>query len=291
MQTLIKAVEAYRQRLPFALATVTWVRGPSSGQQTGRAIIHPDGRMEGWVGGACAAPTLVEAGLAALKEGKARLLVLGEKDSRPEVESVSMACASEGAMEVLVEPVVPAPDLRVMGSSPMARTLVDLAKRLGWEARLVEEAVLSETYPSTMVVVASQGHFDEPALLAALAGPASYIGLVASPARAETVKEWLSHSGVSEADLARVSSPAGIDLGRISHQEIAVSILAELVQFRSAVGATGDVADVATPETATDPVCGMTVGVEDAVWVSVRGEEKVYFCAAGCQQTWEAQQD
>jgi xanthine dehydrogenase accessory factor len=272
---------------PFAVATVTWRRGPSSGKGGSKALVHPDGAVEGWLGGACAQPTVVRHALEALQDGQPRLLVLGELDDRPGVTQVPMACSSEGAMEVFVDPVLPAPDVWVVGDSPAVHTLAELARVLGWSAHLVgDELELAGVGPASAVVVATQGHYDEPAVHAALATPARYVGLVASGKRAATVRAWLAGQGVDDEQLARLRAPAGLDLGATGHTEIAVAVLAELVALRAAPGGSG--AQVSLPESAVDPICGMIVDVGTARFVSQDGPDRVYFCAAGCQQTWES---
>ena len=277
---------------PFALATVTWRRGPSSGKGGSHALVHPDGRVEGWLGGACAEPTVVRHALDALRDGRSRLLVLGETDHRDGVTVVAMACSSEGAMEVFVEPVLPSPDVWVVGRSPAVSTLADLATALGWTAHVVgaegsEPVDLSGVGERSAVVVATQGHYDEPALEAALATPAGYVGLVASAKRAGAVKEWLRGRGVDEEQLARVRAPAGLDLGATEHREIAVAVLAELVALK-AQRQVGTPVEVAITDEAIDPVCGMTVDVATARFVSRHGDRKVYFCAAACQRAYDA---
>ena len=272
----------------FALATVTWSRGPSSGKGGSKAIIHPDGRVEGWLGGACASPTVVRHALEALGDGAARVLMLGEGDLRPGVTDVAMACDSEGAMEVFVEPVLPSPHLMVVGTSPMAETLRGIASVLGWRAEVVSDVGdIARAGDRSYIVVATQGHFDEPALEAALATPAAYVGLVASEKRASSVVIWLRERGMRAEALARVHSPAGIDLGRTTHEEIAVSVIAELVAFKAA-GAGAQVVEVQMPPQAVDPVCGMSVEVETAGFVSRHAGSAVYFCAAGCQRAFES---
>jgi xanthine dehydrogenase accessory factor len=271
----------------FALATVTWRQGPSSGKGGSKAVIRPDGSVTGWIGGACARPTVVREALAALSDGKSRLLALGTDEHRPDVITVPMACASEGAMEVYVEPIMPAPDLHIVGSSPMTETLAALASTLGWRVRRVDEATFGALTEASMVVVATQGDFDEPAVEAALATPARYIGLVASAKRAAGVVEWLRSRGASDEALSRVRSPAGLDLGPIDHAEIAVAILAELVALRATGGFT-EAIEVTQPETAIDPVCEMTVDIATAKFVSEHEGTTYYFCAAGCQRAFEA---
>lgn len=283
---LDRASELRRTGAPFALATVTWRRGPSSGQGGAKAIIHPDGSVEGWIGGACSRPTVVQEALASLADGRTRLLALGVEDSRPEVVSVPMACASEGAMEVYVEPVLPTPDVTIVGSSPMTQTLADLARDLGWRVRLIDEPEFEEVTDSSMIVVGTQGHYDEPAVEAALATPARYVGLVASEKRAASVKAWLQERGIVDEALARLRTPAGLDLGPLEHREIAVAILAELVALKASGGFTETV-EVSEPETAIDPVCEMTVEVATARFKTEHGDGVYYFCAAGCQRAFE----
>lgn len=272
---------------PFALATVTWRQGPSSGKAGSRAVIRPDGSVTGWIGGACARPTVVREALAAMVDGAPRLLSLGMAETRPEVISVPMACASEGAMEVYVEPFLPAPDLHIVGSSPMTETLAALASTLGWRVSRNEEAVFTDLSEASMIVVATQGDYDEPVLEAALTTPARYVGLVASAKRAAGVVEWLRSRGTSDDALARLRSPAGLDLGPVTHDEIAVAVLAELVALR-ATGGFKEVVAVSQPETAIDPVCEMTVDIATARFVTEHEGTTYYFCAAGCQRAFEA---
>lgn len=250
-------------------------------------MIHPDGSVEGWIGGACARPTVVREALAALTDGRPRLLMLGAEDRRPEVVNVPMACSSEGAMEVYVEPILPTPDVHIVGSSPMTATLAELARSLGWRVRTYDEPVFEAVGESSMIVVATQGHFDEPAMEAALSTGARYVGLVASEKRAASVRAWLQERGIGPDALARMRSPAGLDLGPVEHIEIAVAVLAELVALRAGGGFSAAV-EVSEPESAIDPVCRMTVEVEGARFVSPHGGATYYFCAAGCQRAFEA---
>jgi len=270
----------------FVLASVTWVHGPSSGKAGSKAIIRSDGSVEGWLGGACAQPTVVAQALEALADGHARLLVLGAPDNRPGVTVVPMACSSEGAMEVFVEPMLPVPTVHVVGSSPMTATLISLVETLGWSAAGHEAPELDDIGQRDFIVVATQGHYDEPALEAALATEAAYVGLVASEKRASSVKEWLRDRGLPDSALARLHAPAGVDLGHTEHREIAVAVLAELVAFRAS-GAGAQVATVTAPRTATDPVCGMSVDPRTASFVTEHGDVTYYFCAAGCQTAFE----
>jgi xanthine dehydrogenase accessory factor len=226
----------------FVLATVVWRRAPSSGRIGSKALVLPDGTTRGWLGGACATPTVRRHAATALADGHARLLLLGVPPEvasafgDQDVEVVPMACGSEGELAVYLEPVLPVPLVIAVGDSPAVSTLVSLARALGWRAEAVptgDELAAREIDSGAAIVVATQGHDDEASLQAAVRTPAAYIGLVASRARAELTLGYLRDRGVPDDDLARVQAPAGLDLGSIDHREIAVAVLAELVSRRA----------------------------------------------------------
>ena len=307
------AARLSREGEPFVLATVVWNRAPSSGKPGSTALITADRRIHGWLGGACAEPTVIREGLRALEEGIPKLLFLGTPDElegqqRAGVVTIPIACQSEGALEVYVEPVLPSPHLVVVGRSPAVDALAGMAAALGWRAVVIDDGGDPADHPDvervvtaldmdaadvgdrSFVVVATQGHYDENALQRALASPAAYVGLIASRKRADSVLGYLRDRGVPEDALARVHAPAGIDLGHLPNQEIAVAILAELVQLRAAGELEADAAISAGEEghEAIDPVCGMTVDVATARYVSTYEGRTFYFCSAGCLDRFEA---
>ena len=200
------------------------------------------------------------------------------RDVPADVVVAESSCASEGTVEVLVEPQLPRPLLAIVGGGAAALTLGELARTVGW--RVATEL----TADADAVVVATMGHADEETLEAALAGRAGYVGLVASSRRAAVVLGGLRERGVSEEALARVRSPAGLDLGSATQPEIAVAILAELVAWRH-TRATSE----AVLLEAVDPVCGMTVAVEAAGDAVVFEGASYYFCSAGCRSRFEAE--
>ena len=263
----------------YALATVVRVHRPASTRRGDRALVRPDGTLVGWVGGACAEPVVVREALRALADGEPRLLWIGPRErageAPPDAVVAESPCASEGVVEVLVEPQVPRPLLAVVGDSPAARTLAQLARAIGWRvsAELAEGA--------DAVVVASMGRGDEDLLEAALARGAGYVGLVASSRRAANVLEALRERGLGEEALARVRSPAGLDLGPLRQEEIAVAILAELVAWRH----TRPAAELAVAE-AVDPVCGVTVPTEGTETAVLEGAT-YHFCCPGCRSRFE----
>jgi xanthine dehydrogenase accessory factor len=319
---LEQARELARSGESFALATVVWRQGPSSGKQGSRAIITADGELRGWIGGACAEPTVIREAKQVIADGNARLVLLGTPDqfgtAVPDgVTVVPIACQSEGALEVYIEPVLPVPHLVIVGGSPMAHTLAELAGTLGWNTDLVAGPDFAagradsapprgDDPPSTprkklvdersMVVVATQGHGDEEIAERAIAAHPAYLGVVGSRKRGEALLGYLADRGVPREDLDEVQVPAGLDLGRTSHEEMAVAILAQLVQLRAA-GALGRKTRTRHPErisltpaepvTAVDPVCGMTVTADESARPFTYDGVIYYFCCAGCRRSFE----
>ena len=309
---LAEAVELTDQRVPYVLATVVWRRGPSSGRQGSKAVVLADGTVRGWLGGACAEPSVVRHARECLDTGEPALLFLGQPDeldgrSQEGVRSIAMACESEGALEVYLEPHRPAPQVIVVGRSPAVDALAEMALALGWGATVIDDGGNPDEHVrpgivrtkldlaglgidgATAVVVATQGHYDDLALEAALAHDPGYIGLVASEKRAAAVLDHLADRGIAGSDTARVEAPAGLDLGAVANAEIAVAVMADLVARR----ARGELVSVgpgpAPPRTeAVDPVCGMTVLVDDAKYHTVHEGADYWFCAPGCLRAFEA---
>ena len=288
---------------PFALATVVRRVAPASATPGSKALIREDGTMTGWVGGSCAQPVITREAQVALKQGVPRLVRLGEMpgavDDEQEIVTYPMTCHSGGALEILLEPVLPAPRVVVVGETPVARTLTAMAALLGYRVAPLSAAdqlgTVLTTGGTNLVVCASMGVDDEQALLLALRAHASYVALVASPTRAESVRRTLAASGVSDDDLARLKAPAGLDIGARSQEEIALSILAEITQLRSSLGlaetdALSDARNesVTAPEQAIDPICGMTVTIVGARHVSEYDGRSWYFCCGGCKSQFEA---
>jgi xanthine dehydrogenase accessory factor len=297
----------------FALATVVWRRGPSSGKEGCRAVITASGQVFGFIGGACAEPVVVREARHILAEGVPRLVFLGTPDElesvavREGISYVPMSCQSEGALEIYIEPVEPRTHLVVVGRSPMVEALVQMGQAIGWRTVLVDpDGGTAENHPSahcvvseldfkaagvnerSLVVIATQGHHDEEAVEQALiAGPA-YVGLVGSRPRAKSVFDYLESRGLARQTLDQVKVPAGLDLGKVSHREIAVGVLAELVQLRAAGKlVTGVRPKIPEITEAVDPVCGMTVEVGSARHQVEHDGTTYYFCCAGCLKAFE----
>ncbi len=295
--------ELTRRGQPFALATVVWRQSPSSSQPGSRAIITAEGEVRGWIGGACAEPAVIREAQQVIADGTARLLLLGTPDqfgpAVPEgMAVIPIACQSEGALQVYIEPVLPVPHLVVVGSSPMAHTLARLAGALGWRADLISgpDFATADADERSMVVVATQGHDDEDVLERAVAARPAYLGLVGSRRRGATVLGYLADRGVPADELARVKVPAGLDLGKTTHAEIAVAILAELVQLRASGALREPEAKPAQsgsepPAQAVDPVCGMTVTANASARPLRHDGTDYYFCSAACRHAFEQDPD
>jgi xanthine dehydrogenase accessory factor len=291
-----RALELSRRGEAFALATVVWRTAPSSGQDGARAIVTADGEVYGWVGGACAEPVLIREARDVIASGTARLLWLGQPEELdglhvPDgVTAVPIACQSEGALQIFIEPAHAAPRLVVVGRSPMAVTLTRLAEALDWSVHPVEgDELTDDTITSTsVVVVATQGHGDEEVLERVLAADPQYVGLVASRRRGTAVVGYLAERGIDQDRLDRVRFPVGLDLGSTSHREIAVAVLAELVQLRAAGELSTRAAAVTVPdvETVVDPVCGMTVDVDPSNHPFEHEGRTYYFCCPGCRHAF-----
>jgi xanthine dehydrogenase accessory factor len=296
-----QAVELARRGEEFALATVVWRQAPSSGQHGSRAIVTASGELHGWIGGACSEPVLIREAQRVLAAREPHLLVLGAEEQFRDVPegmtSIAMSCQSEGAMQLYIEPVQPAPHLVVVGRSPMVHTLCDMARALDWSVEVVDGPDFSAEVvtPRTLVVVATQGHADEEVLEAALAAQPAYLGLVASRRRGEAVLGYLADRGATRESLDRVRVPVGLDLGHTAHREVAVAILAELVQLRAAgeLAASGAAAaaPVEQPPTAVDPVCGMTVTADDSSRPFEYQGTTYHFCCPGCRAAFEKDPD
>jgi len=265
-----RAAELERAHVPFALATVVERAAPVSSHLGDRAIVHADGSMQGFVGGSCSRDIVRRHALDAMRSGGARLVQIRPgaaatpQPDRPSTVVVPMTCASEGAVDVYIEPHLPARPLLVAGFTPVAAELARLGSMLdGYSVtRVVEaselqgalEAIAGAERARLVAVVASQGHYDEDALEAILreALPA-YVGLVASRKRAADVFAAVEQRGIARERIASVHNPAGLDIGAKRPGDVAISILAEIIASVAAEEQRG--VAVATPEDLTTHSC------------------------------------
>ncbi|MFV2195301.1 XdhC family protein [Nocardiopsis sp. LOL_012] len=290
--------ELLADRVPFVEATVVRAQVPASVRAGDGAIVLADGSIEGFVGGRCARDSVRTAALEAIRERRSVLLRVLPDEGEPFPEApgahvVVNPCLSGGAMEIFLQPRLPDPVVGVVGDSPIVSALAEQAGPLGFVVSAGSDA--SVVAGATAVVVASHGGDEEGAVRAALDAGTGYVGLVASRRRGAAVLEALA---LSEEERARVRTPVGLDIGAATPAEIALSILAELVRAVRVEGLTAPepvgccsgsgTPGPAAPETALDPVCGMSVTVEaDTPRLEVSGHE-YWFCAPGCRDRYAA---
>jgi xanthine dehydrogenase accessory factor len=298
---LALAAELSRRGQPFALVTVIRREPPSSAHLGDGALITAAGEFHGWLGGSCTRPTAVREALAAISDGTPRVIALSPdptSDRRPDVRPILIACHSGGSVDLYIEPVVPAPCLAVFGGSPVAQAAVRLGAVLGYTTALLDPdgsstsdtAWLGECDRSRLfALVATHGERDEEALREALALGPAYVGLVASRTRLAKIREILLARGVAPAQLDRVHSPAGIDIGAVAPEEIALSVLAEIVQTVRA-GSARPIEPAAAERrlVAVDPICLMEVDVATAKHRAEVGGQTWYFCCGGCREEFLA---
>jgi len=296
---LERAAELQRRGEPFVLATVVRCQAPTSAKPGAKALVRRDGTVEGWVGGACAEPVVAREALDALRDGRPRLVGLygegGRATDRTEgILDYPMTCHSGGTLEIYVEPYLPTPVLVLLGHGPVVATLATMGRAAGYDVVPLADAAAGARLEAlglgrrASVVVATHADADEDALERVLGTEAGYVSLVASRRRAAGVVERLRRRGVPAERLGRLKAPAGLDLGAVTPAEIAVSILAEIIQHhrgdKPPEAAAGPSAE---PTEALDPICGMTVAIATARYRSRAAGRTTYFCCRHCQETFE----
>jgi xanthine dehydrogenase accessory factor len=292
---------------PFVLATVVWCERPTSAKPGAQALIQANGKVTGWIGGSCAQPVVLREALRLLREGgEPYLLRLGSSETaiaHPGVRTFPMSCTSGGVLDIYMEPHLLQQQLLLIGDSPVIAALSQLAPPLDFAVTQLSSADLSQVHidERTCVLVATHGQYDEDVLEQVLHGPACYVGMVASRKRGDACRDYLRAVGLADDQLARLKVPAGLDLGAVTPEEIAASVLAELIQVRRRIlplkehggtipaeeqePATG-VASAAS-NTAIDPVCGMIVDIATARHRSKYDGQDFYFCCPACKRLFE----
>jgi xanthine dehydrogenase accessory factor len=296
----------------FATATVVRAQRPTSAKTGDVALVLADGTIEGFVGGACVEHSVRAHALQAIESGDAVLLkvlsvdddeagsggreVAGEDTGSCGREvageegavTVQNPCLSGGALEIFLEPSLPAPRILAEGDTPIVRALERLGPELGLE---VVRVVADDFVPrggDLALVVGSHGRDELPALRRGLEAGLPYVGLVASRTRSAGVLGELRSDGMAPELLARIDTPAGLDIGARTPEEIALSILAGIVAVRRAAPSP----TVAAPSpTAVDPICGMTVAPVASTPSLEHDGKTVYFCCEGCKATFEGRHE
>jgi xanthine dehydrogenase accessory factor len=313
------AADLARKGEAFVMAIVVRREPASSAQVGNTALITEAGDYHGWLGGSCIQPTVVREAMAALADASPRLISLSPDpgaDQRAGVTTFPMSCHSGGSVDIYLEPVLPAPVLLLFGVSPAAQALARLGHVMGYAVHVVDPDADSASFPDAEViapalsgahvadrpasqkgrlfaVVATLGRHDEEATLAALGLEPAYLGVVASRRRYAQIRETLAARGASSSALDSITNPAGIDIGARAPEEVALSILAEIVAVRRASAVAQAVASTpaAPVHEERDPVCGMTVASEGARQRAEHAGRTYYFCCGGCRERFLADPD
>ena len=282
------------ERTPFVVAIVVRAQHPTSVRPGDAAIVRADGSIDGFVGGVCAESSVRLQSMRVLETGEPVLLRLDpegeegteiiEDASREGVVVAHNPCLSGGELEIYLEPRLPAPRLAVAGRTPIAHALADLGPRVGFDPVDVSGRGADVDEGVAAVVVAAHGRDEEPVLEAALRLGVPYVGLVASTRRGEAVRESLD---VPDELRAQLHCPAGLAIEARTPEEIALSILAEIVAERHR--APSEAPSRPGPAVAIDPVCGMEVAVSEASLHLDLDGERQYFCSEHCRERFAAE--
>jgi len=281
-----RVADLSQARRPFVHATVVRAQEPTSARPGDDAVILDDGSIEGFVGGVCAESSVRAAALDSLKDGNTVLLRVLPEDTAEFPESpgalvVVNPCHSGGAIEIFLRPVLPKPLLGVVGRTPISRAVGDLASYLDFEV-----APAASFEGAAAVVVAGLGRDEERAIRSALDAGVPYVALVASRKRGAVVLDGM---GLTPAERSRVRPHAGLDIGARTPKEIALSILAEVVREIRLPSVPAIVTiSAGPPRQAIDPVCGMTVFIDDDTPHALVDGQDYWFCRVGCRDSFVA---
>ncbi len=315
-----KLEELRKKNEPFVTATVVRREVPSSGKSGDKAIVDKFGRMTGWIGGGCVKGIILKEAHDAIKTGRSRLVKVGQSQATEKQDGVvdyKMTCMSEGTVEVFIEPVLPSPHLVVMGKTAIAKALIKIAKSAGFRITAVAADITPQTFEkvdelitkinleqvklssSSSIIVCTQGEQDEEALEQALQKNCAYIGFVASRKKKAGVFDYLQQHGIDKKKLDTIKSPAGINITAKRPDEVAISILAEIIQVHNSKPHNeesfidpkpqGDNEQDIKPSYYINPVCGVPVDRNSPKHIIDYQGEKVYFCCDGCKVKFEAE--
>ena len=306
----------------FAIAQVVERIAPSSGKVGDKALILETGELIGWIGGGCVRGIVIKEALEVIKTKRYRRVRIspeGGTTETPTFKEYVMSCQSKGTIEIMIEPVIPQPELIIVGKSNIARKLVQLASAADFRVSVMASDADVQMFPSaqslsdvvdfstfkrfsnTYIIVTTQGEDDELSVKKALETPARYVGFVASAKKSEDIRTYLREAGIPEERIAQLRSPVGLDINAKLASEVAVSILAEVIaDFRKANAGYGarceteevtaseePVNDQFTEEYYINPVCGVPVSKKNPKHVIEYNNEKVYFCCDGCKVSFE----
>jgi xanthine dehydrogenase accessory factor len=310
---LIDQISKYMgQGEEFAVAHVIWREAPSSGKPGDKAIILKDGTIIGWIGGGCVKGIAVKEAREAIRENRSRLVRIDPDEGNSEDSShktYRMTCHSGGTMELFIEPITPNPQLIIVGKSNIARALSKLAIATNLRVHVLSNDVHKGMFPgvnnihdrvdfskinidkNTFIVVSTQGEDDEESIRKALETSCNYVGFISSLRKSVKIKEYLEQTELSTNRINELKIPVGMDINAKLPEEIAISILAEIVQlFRDPNRKEDQESDTAiNDDTYINPVCRVAVSKKDAKHVLEYGAHTVYFCCDGCKVSFDTE--
>ncbi len=299
---------------PYATATIVRRKKPSSGKPGDKAIITKDGQIHGWIGGGCTRGIVLKEALLSLKDREPRMVSISPNkrtDVFDNTKTYTMTCQSGGEVEVYIEPVLPKPTLVILGTSYIAISLAKIAKAMDYRVdvyttvaehnipaevntlKALEELDVDEIKASAYMVVCTQGQNDVPALVKALSSGTEYVSFVASMKKANAIFAELRDVGIGFEQLEKIKTPAGLDINAKTPDEVAISILAEVIKhFRTPSKdrkSSSDQIELQNDDFYMNPVCNIPVQKSTAKHILEYEGEKVYFCCDGCKVSFEAE--
>jgi len=300
-----------KEKAPYAVAMVVNRVAPSSGKPGDKALILPDGTMKGWIGGGCTRGIVLKEALLAIQQGKPRLVNISpgaENDyTRHGVVTYNMTCQSGGSVDVYIEPVLPKPHILILGKSHIGMALSKLSKAAGYSVTVLGPGADKITFPEadkvidsgqvnkesitskTFIVVCTQGENDDQMLKQAIESGASYLSFVSSMRKANSIYNSLKKQGIKVEDLARIKTPAGLNINAKLPEEVAISILAEIIsklrEEKSEIGKPESTLNL--DEYFINPVCNIPVQKSTAKHVLKHKGKDYYFCCDGCKVSFE----
>jgi xanthine dehydrogenase accessory factor len=310
--SLLKNLESYQKKQEaVAMASIVRREAPTSGKPGDKALITQNGEIKGWIGGGCTRGIVIKEALAAIEERSPRLVRIQTALDTPEqsgVKNYKMTCMSGGSLEVYIEPIMPLLELKIFGRSHIAKALCELGALSGFRVTVISDLVEEEMFSTAsnrdtlkafdpalhlnaFVVVCTQGEGDEESLASALQTDPRYLGFVASSRKANAVLMALKRKEVPHAQLARVKTPAGLDINAKTPTEVAISILAEIIQLSRSEEDSTAPSIPSEPKISSDlyinPVCKIPVSKSAAKHVVEHEGEQVYFCCDGCYESFQ----
>lgn len=300
------------ERKKYAKATIVRRQVPCSSKPGDFAIIMEDGKMQGWVGGGCTHGIVLKEALLSMQEGRARLVRISPtvvKDNMPNTKYYNMTCQSGGSVDVFIEPVLPRPQLIIVGHSHIAMALAKIGLAMDYLVTAIHASRDATVYgnleglkiasglneanitANTYIVVCTQGSGDEQALESAILTQNDYIAFVSSRRKANAIFNSLRSKKISIDALKKIKTPAGIDINAKLPEEVAISILAQIIEdIRKPLEESSDTQKAAISEDYyLNPVCNIPIQKSTAKHVLEYKGDSVYFCCDGCKIKFEAE--